>query len=139
VFNKILVAVDGSRVARKSLEAAIDLAQRYRASLCALSVVQLPEYSAAIGEVKEAQEEGRKFFERILEEGAALAEEEGVTMETRVMFGHPAEVIIRVARQEKFDLIVIGYKGTSEIRKFLLGSVSDRVSDHAPCTVMLIK
>jgi nucleotide-binding universal stress UspA family protein len=53
--------------------------------------------------------------------------------------GHAADAIVRYAENEGVNLVVIGQHGHSRIARFFLGSTSDRVSEHAPCTVMIVK
>ena len=60
-------------------------------------------------------------------------------MATHVREGQPAEVIIDVANQEQADLIVVGSRGLTGIQRYLMGSVSSKVSEHAPCSVMVVR
>jgi nucleotide-binding universal stress UspA family protein len=63
----------------------------------------------------------------------------GVELETYAREGDPAEVIIQVANEQQADLIVVGSRGLTGIQRFLLGSVSSKVSHHAPCSVMIVR
>jgi nucleotide-binding universal stress UspA family protein len=56
-----------------------------------------------------------------------------------VVRGHPADAIVRFAQAEGAELVVLGQHGHSRIARFFLGSTTDRVSEHAPCTVMIVK
>lgn len=60
-------------------------------------------------------------------------------MVSPILLGHPAETLVTYARREKIDLLVLGQRGLSNIQRFFLGSVSDRVVHHAPCTVMIVR
>ena len=72
--------------------------------------------------------------------GAASAmEEEGVAVSTYARQGDPADAILDVAEEQHADLIVVGNKGMTGAKRFLLGSVPNKVSHHAPCTVMIIR
>jgi nucleotide-binding universal stress UspA family protein len=62
-----------------------------------------------------------------------------VSWQRRVEQGYPAEVIVSLASDEAVDLIVIGNRGMSGVGRFLVGSVSDRVVHHAPCSVLVVK
>jgi nucleotide-binding universal stress UspA family protein len=62
-----------------------------------------------------------------------------VELETSAREGDPAEVIIQVANEQQADLIVVGSWGLTGIQRFLLGSVSSKVSHHAPCSVMIVR
>ena len=63
----------------------------------------------------------------------------GVDVETHAREGDPADAILDVAEEENADLIVVGNKGMTGAKRFLLGSVPNKVSHHAPCSVMIIR
>jgi nucleotide-binding universal stress UspA family protein len=65
--------------------------------------------------------------------------DKGVELETYAREGDPAEVIIELANEQQADLIVVGSRGLTGIKRFLLGSVSNKVSHHAPCSVMIVR
>lgn len=81
----------------------------------------------------------REVAESVLKRAARDAVSKGVEVETHAREGHPAEVIIDVAKQEKADLIVVGSRGLTGIKRYLLGSVSSKVSEHASCSVMIVR
>lgn len=139
MFKKILLAYDGSENAKKALNVGISLSKQYEAKLCAISVVHLPDYGATVGEVEEAKNEGKEYYEKLLDEASKKASQAGVELERKVVFGHPADTIISYAGSQNIDLIVMGPRGISNIQKFLLGSVSNKVVHHSPCNVMLVK
>jgi nucleotide-binding universal stress UspA family protein len=64
---------------------------------------------------------------------------EGIEVETHARDGDPAQVILEVAQEQKADLIVVGNRGLTGIERFLLGSVSSKLSHHAPCSVMIVR
>ena len=64
---------------------------------------------------------------------------EGIEVETHAREGDPADAILDVAEEQKADLIVVGNKGMTGAKRFLLGSVPNKVSHHAPCSVMIIR
>ena len=74
-----------------------------------------------------------------LEAAAAPAREEGVEVNVYARQGDPADAILDVAEERGADLIVVGNKGMSGAKRFLLGSVPNRVSHHAPCSVLIIR
>jgi nucleotide-binding universal stress UspA family protein len=67
------------------------------------------------------------------------AKERGMEIKTEIAVGHPADQIVRYAKEKSADMIVIGQKGKSKIESWLLGSVSKRVATYAPCTVTIVK
>ncbi|NPV93249.1 MAG: universal stress protein [Firmicutes bacterium] len=139
MFGKILVTIDESPIAAKAAGAAIDLARKYQAELWAISVVPIPEYGGTLGEVKETKTEGETRLGARLNEVKARGQALGIGVKTELTYGHPAEAILKYINQKGFDLVVMGYKGSSAIDRFLLGGVSSKVVQHSPCSVVLIK
>ena len=136
-IRKLLVAVDGSKQANKALEYAAQLSQHYNAKMTLLHVEDV-EISTL--EPKLAKQVG----EEILSEAAsharlALYKEKDTSFETRLEYGSPAGTILKVAKQEDYDLIVLGSRGVSSVRRFLLGSVSADVSMHAQRSVLIVR
>ena len=137
---KILVALDGSEASKKALRTAIELTRAFDASLIALGVEEhLPHYAATVGEVVEAKEEKNAFFAHVLDEARHAAAEQNVQLSTEVRAGNAAQQIVQLAREGGFDLIVLGASGHSLIRDFLLGTTTDRVTHHAPCSVLVVR
>ncbi|MGA2701493.1 MAG: universal stress protein [Isosphaeraceae bacterium] len=139
MFTKILVAIDGSPASEKALAAAVDLAANYRAELTALGVVEVPEVVGMIDEVDEIRQGTEAYLRQINEAAANYARSRGVVLRSVLVRGHAAEAIVKYAESEGVNLIVVGEHGHSRIARFLLGSTSDRVSEHSPCTVMIVK
>ncbi len=139
VFKRILVGMDTSEAAGRAFDVALDLAEKYGAEMRALFAVALPEYGATVGEVEEVRNEGRKIIAPVLEQAMAKARRKNVPCEARVYPGHPAETLINYAAQEQCDLVVVGRRGSSPAKRFLLGSVSTRVTQYAPCHVLVVK
>ncbi len=140
MYRRILVALDGSDASRRALRAALELARALGATLHAVGVEEhLPHYAATLGEVPEAKAEANAFFEEVMASARALAAEYGVPITTEVRAGNAAQQIINVARQGGFDLVVLGARGHSFLEHFLLGSTTDRVVDHAPCSVLVVR
>jgi nucleotide-binding universal stress UspA family protein len=81
----------------------------------------------------------REDVDATLESAAAIARDVGVTVETFPRQGDPADAILDVAEEREADLIVVGNKGMTGAKRFLLGSVPNKVSHHAPCSVLIIR
>jgi len=144
MFSRILVAVDGSPFAERALRYAIDLAKEYGSKLIILHVIMRRFYAVTPSEagvlatatfVKEMQDEGKAIIDKAEEPAKA----EGVNYESRLVEGVPAEEIVKISESERVQLIIIGSRGLTEVRAFLLGSVSDKVSHHCKCPIMIIK
>lgn len=133
-LGKILVAVDGSKHADKALEYAVQLTKIYTASLALLHVeedklirIGGPQVVDCVGTIGEC----------ILKDASAKIE--GVAVDKLLELGSPAETIIKIAKKGNVDLIVVGSRGLSSIRRFLLGSVSDDISLHSRCSVLIVR
>jgi nucleotide-binding universal stress UspA family protein len=139
MFQKIVVAIDGSPASEKALAAAVDLAAHYEADLTALSVVEVPEVVGMVDEVDEIRQQAEGHFRQIGEAAVAYARSRGVLLRSVVVRGHAADAIVRYAEAEGVNPLVLGQHGHSRIARLFLGSTSDRVSEHSPCTVMIVK
>ena len=80
-----------------------------------------------------------QHYEELFKGLQEKAKERGVEIKTEIAVGHPADQIVRYAKEKNTDMIVIGQKGKSKIESWLLGSVSRRVATYAPCTVTIVK
>ena len=138
-FERILVAVDGSEPSDRALSTALELAAVSRARLVALAVEgPLPAYAATIGEVEEVKREKDAFFALLASRVREEAERAGVELDVELRAGHAAELIVRFATEIGADLIVLGHRGHF-LRDHLLGSTAGRVSEHAPCPVLIVR
>jgi nucleotide-binding universal stress UspA family protein len=81
----------------------------------------------------------REDVEATLSQAAEIIQEAGVKVETFAREGDPADAILDVAEEQGADLIVVGNKGMTGAKRFLLGSVPNKVSHHAPCSVLIIR
>jgi len=129
-LSKILVAVDGSESAEKALEYAVQLAKKHKAKVTLLNVGE----SKLFGFKPEV---AREVGEHILSDAAAKVK--GLKLNTQLEFGNPAETIIEVAEKGNYDFIVVGSRGLSSVKRFFLGSVSDDISHHAKCSVLIVR
>ncbi len=139
MIEQVLIADDGSEEAWKAVEIGTDLALRYGARATLLTVIHHPAYPATVGEVQEADIEQRQFADQVQRRAIEYAKPLGLNLEGVVMSGHPVEAIIEYARMQSIDLIVMGHRGMSNLQRFFGGSVSDRVVDHAPCNVLIVR
>lgn len=139
-IKNILVPIDGSDASRRGLEMALSIAASTGGKVTVLEVIEefgpLPGYyeAAPVG-VDRVDFIKEKRFEKI----HSVLENTSVPWTREVKEGFPADVICEVARNEGSNLIVIGSRGLSFTGRFLLGSVSDRVVHHAPCSVLVVR
>lgn len=139
----LLHPTDFSECAAHALEHAVRLARRLGASLVLLHVpVETPLYgeglTGATG-VREVYESQRRWAEAALDERAVALRADGLEVRTRVVPGAPWEQIVKVASEERVELIVIGTHGRGTLGRLLLGSVADRVVRLAPCPVVTVR
>jgi nucleotide-binding universal stress UspA family protein len=138
-FEQILVAIDGSEASDRAFAKGLELAQVTKAQLTALAIEgPLPAYAATIGEVEEVKREKDLFFNELAERAREQAERVGVELVIELRAGHAAEAISDFAARGGFDLVVLGHRGHF-LRDHLLGSTADRVAEHAPCPVMIVR
>jgi nucleotide-binding universal stress UspA family protein len=138
-FERILVAIDGSDCSNRAFAKAVELAALTGAELTALAVEgPLPAHAATIGEVEEVKREKDVFFGALAAWAREQADRAGVAARVEVRAGHAAELISQFAAAGGFDLVVLGHRGHF-LRDHLLGSTADRVAEHAPCPVMIVR
>lgn len=145
MFKRIVVGTDGSETAAEAVRQAIGLAKLTGATLSLVSA-----YSPVSGRRVQAEQSEapadvqyeigpREDVNFILDAAAAEAKKEGIEVQTHPVEGDPADAILNVAEETKADLIVVGNKGMTGARRFVLGSVPNNVSHHAPCSVIIVR
>ena len=145
MFTRIVVGTDGSDTAAEALRQAIDLARLTGATLSIVSAYAPVSKRRIQGEQEGvpadiAHEIGpREDVNLVLDAAAATARAAGVEVRTHPVEADPADAILDVAAQIKADLIVVGNKGMTGARRYLLGSVPNNVSHHAPCSVIIVR
>lgn len=131
---KLLVPVDGSCASINAVKKAIEIAKKHDFSIKLLAVVDSGHLT-----VDESYEEKRKeSLRNLLDSIVERLEFSGIATEKEVLVGEPALEILDTAQKERMDLIVIGNRGFSKIKRFFLGSVAQRVIAEAPCPVLVI-
>jgi nucleotide-binding universal stress UspA family protein len=144
VFRSIVVGVDGSETAREAVRQATVLARSVGARIELVSAYE-PVSDARLRESIVVPQDlhwiinPREDVEAALEAAATEIREAGVAVEVFARQGDPADAILDVAEERGSDLIVIGNKGMTGAKRFLLGSVPNKISHHAPCSVLIIR
>lgn len=142
MFTRIVVGTDGSETAGEAVRQAIGLARLTGAQLNLVSAYSPgPARSEKLEAPADVQYEigPREDVNMLLDVAAADARKEGVEAQVHAVDADPAEAILNVAEETRADLIVVGNKGMTGARRFLLGSVPNNVSHHAPCSVMIVR
>ncbi|TML03635.1 MAG: universal stress protein [Actinobacteria bacterium] len=145
MFGSIVVGTDGSDTAKEAVRQAVELARSVGAELLLVSAYQPVSRVSVNRETAQMPEDvqwmvsAREDVASLLDEAARTAGEAGVPVQTFPRQGDPADAILDVAEERDADLIVVGNKGMTGAKRFLLGSVPNRVSHHAPCSVLIIR
>jgi nucleotide-binding universal stress UspA family protein len=145
MFKSIVVGTDGSDTATQAVRQAVDLAGAVGAKLELVSAYAPVSGQRLREERRETPEDlqwainPREDVNQTLEAAAAVAREAGVEVDLYPRQGDPADAILDVAEEQEADLIVVGNKGMTGAKRFLLGSVPNKVSHHAPCSVLIIR
>jgi nucleotide-binding universal stress UspA family protein len=145
MFNRILVAIDGSHTAEQALQEAIKLAKELRAQLRVVNVVdEISLNWPEVGDFEEVKETFRKSGRKILGNADAEMRKAGMTADIKMLeietFGHHvADTIAAEAETWPADLIVIGTHGRRGVNRLLLGSVAESVARVATKPVLLIR
>jgi nucleotide-binding universal stress UspA family protein len=145
MFASIVVGTDGSQTAREAVSQAVALARMLGARLDIVSAYEpVPagrpreEGQRVSGDVQWLVN-AREDVDATLREAAEQSQAAGVPTETYARQGDPADAILDVAEERGADLVVVGNKGMTGAKRFLLGSVPNKVSHHAPCSVLIIR
>jgi nucleotide-binding universal stress UspA family protein len=146
MISSIVVGTDGSDTAGKAVKEAAELAKQLGASMEIVSAYAPVSNQRLREEARQAPEDmqwmvtPREDVEALLKEAKGEVEKIGVEkVNIHPREGDPADAILDVAEEEKADLIVVGNKGMSGAKRFLLGSVPNKVSHHAPCSVLIVR
>ena len=134
-MKKILVPVDGSEYADQAAYKAAELAKGFGGQVTVLNVAQpftmLLGFKTADDLKADAEGTAKKTADKL--------NSAGVNADAVGVVGDPADEIVKLAGEGKYDLIVMGSKGLTESQRFLVGSVTQKVVEHAPCSVMVVK
>ncbi|MFI5295733.1 MAG: universal stress protein [Thermodesulfovibrionales bacterium] len=138
-MKKILIAHDGSKSSEKALKKAFQIAETFGSSLTVLSVI--PElYLTELMEMDRVRildtmaKETREMMEKIKAKSKHVK-----SLKTVIKQGDPADEILNTAERMKADVIITGSHGRHGAQRFLLGSVSSKIVDHAECDVLVVK
>jgi nucleotide-binding universal stress UspA family protein len=145
VFASMVVGTDGSGTASEAVRQATELAMQLSAKVHLVSAYEpVPE-----GRLREERDQvpddlqwmvnPREDVNETLTQAAQVLQAKGIEVEIHAREGDPADAILDVAEETNADLIVVGNKGMTGAKRFLLGSVPNKVSHHAPCSVMIIR
>lgn len=136
MYKKILIPVDGSEKSALAARQGAELASKLEATVTLFHVVPvLPVDRFRSIVIDEVKVQGKE----LLKQAARDIAEFNVPTDTEMVPGHPADAICLKARMDKYDLIVMGSRGLSGVKGYLMGSVSSAVTRYAPCAVLIVR
>lgn len=140
MYDRILVPTDGSDGTAKTLEHALEMADRYDASLHALAVVDERQLEGLAGErLYETERTLEENAERAVDEVATRADDRSIPVEVTVNRGVPSHRIVEYAAETDVDVIAMGTHGRSQHERIAtLGSVTQRVVENADVPVFVV-
>ena len=146
---KVLLATDGAKQSDTAIEAFGKLALNDGDEIKVLSVIDVGApmavdiYGGYLPDTTELEKTAKENSEKVLEQTAARLREicgdKKIDITTEILFGSPESRIVETADEWKPDLVVVGSHGYSGWERLLIGSVSDSVVHHAPCSVLVVR
>ena len=130
MYEKILVPLDGSKLAEKSLPYAEKLARKISSQIILISVLLFGSESD--------EDKYHHLHQFYIQEMAKTMKEKAIKVKSVIVTGDPAEQIVDYADKKKVDLIIMGTRGRSALKRWILGSVADKVVSATLCPVALI-
>ena len=146
--RRVLLAVDGSIYAERGMKFLADLSLPPDGAVHLCAVAESPAFvppnagwsrearAAALGTIAEVE---RAAAERVLVEARTLLATKGCTVTTSLRAGHAAGQLLEAIREFRPDLVVIGAKGRTAAKRFVLGSVAQKIIKYAPCSVLVVR
>ncbi|MFA9424078.1 MAG: universal stress protein [Sedimentibacter sp.] len=145
-MKKILVPIDGSPASERAAIKSIEIAKKYGSEVVFLSIADVRGKYSFVGDgvvsvpINHAQISAFLIENqtKMLDSFTSMIDCEGIKVEKVILTGVPYEEILKFAREANFDLIVMGRRGFSKIKRFFLGSVTQRVISDSTCPVLVI-
>ena len=138
LYMNILVPIDGSENSQKALLQACEIAKNYKSNLILVYVVDKP-ISLNLLDRKEYLKILRNFGSKVLIKGKQTANLAGIDATTIMKEGNISNEIVKIAKNKKCNLIIIGSKGLGATARFFLGSVSNKLANNSPCSILIVK
>jgi len=149
MMKHILVPYDGSEQAEKAFDAALEFAEKFKSAITVLFVARIPEPPESVARMSEPPEDeeteaivaaAEKQYEELFKKLQAKATASlSLKLNFEIKGGHPAEQIIYVAEEKEVDHIVMGHRGNTYFKRWLLGSVAKQVMIYAHCSITIVR
>jgi nucleotide-binding universal stress UspA family protein len=137
-FRRILVPLDGSRNSIRGLDHAIYLARQCHATIMGICVIERPP-QRAYRAIQYPEKQLLKDVENTMEFAKRHSAQNGILFERKIAFGDPGYMIVKFAKDKKFDVIVIGARGQGALKEIFFGSVSNYVLHKSHMPVLVVK
>jgi len=145
-MEKVLVPVDGSLASQKAAEVAIEKAKKYGSTITFLSIADIPQsYRYGVEGISVSDEVYAQLVAGLIEQQTNMLDAfmaridcTGIVYDKKILTGEPYYEIVKFADETNCDLIVMGRRGFSRIKRFFVGSVTQRVISDAPCPVLVV-
>lgn len=138
MIRRILLGYDGSPIADKAYTVALDFARHFDATLDVLAVARPPEIGDDV-ETDAVVETAERKLRKQMKALEPAARDASVRATFHLQTGHPAEHLLAFAENNSIDHIIVGHIGKSAMKRWLVGSVSRQVIDHARCSVTVVR
>jgi nucleotide-binding universal stress UspA family protein len=147
MYKQIVVGTDGSTGASVAVDAAIELARVTGARLhvvnaertvTAYQLAAATDVGVPVVDIAESNEAIHALAERVCAQVVERADGAGVKAEAHCIPGDAAEALLKVARDTQCDLLVVGNRGMTGVRRFVLGSVPNKLSHHCPTSLLIV-
>ena len=140
MFDQILIAHDGSDIARKAFDVAVEITARLGAHLRMVCVEEdIPRHAEVIDELREEKDRADSYFAQLAEHCRGRAALHSVDLETVILPGHAVRVIGDFAQENAIDLLIIGFTGHSRIYEHIWGGTAHNLTSTVRCNVLVVK
>ena len=144
MFSKILVPVDGSEISFRALEAALFLAKKLGSDITTIHITEdIPltyiDSEKLLNNLTEISMACKSRGQEILTKCSEIAIKNELTINTVLLQGNPATIVVDYSENGKYDIVIMGSHGMGKFKKLILGSVSSKVIHHSSCPVMIIR
>lgn len=141
-MKKFLLPIDRSKTSQKSFAVAKEYASKLGAKITIVQVVEMHQNMHSLGHVARLLPDS-EFFEKesneILNKAKSFFDDTDIEVDTKVLWGTPSEQIIKYSEDEEYDLIIICTHGMAASKRFLMGSTTSKIVNHASVPVMVLR
>lgn len=139
MFKTIVAAYDGSVYSEEAFKTTLSMAKVFNSTVHLVSIIHIPDFVDTKDEYDGMIEDGKKFYEKLHEKAEEIAKSYQVKIEKAIIPGNPANSIISYSDRINADLIVIGEKGKSGIKRHVLGSVATNLARNSNHSILIVR